>query len=175
MSESVEFFKEFEWFKRIFLIDNPFVLFLNGIVLTAIMQSSSAVTSSMVVLAVGGLLSFKNSVFLILGANIGTCFPVILSSLKKSETARRVAMFNLIFNAFGAVLFFIPMLFFGDEISALFTSTVSIGRAIANFHTVFNLIVTLITLPMLKIFVKMVSRIVIDGKNLKKNKTFKYI
>ena len=69
------------------------------------MQSSSAVTGIMTVLASGGLLSLERGAFVILGANIGSCFAVVATSLSKGEAARRAAFFNLFFNAFGAAIF----------------------------------------------------------------------
>ncbi len=152
MSQSVEFFNGYKAFQNIFLIDNPLVLFLNGIAVTAVMQSSSAVTSVMILLASGGVLSFNNAIFIILGANVGTCLPVIVSALGKSDAARRAAVFNLAFNLYGAALFFIPAIAWGNQISAIFTASHSIGRAIANFHTVFNLITAIATLPLLRPF-----------------------
>ncbi|MBQ7642383.1 MAG: Na/Pi cotransporter family protein [Clostridia bacterium] len=160
-SDSVACFKGYEWFRNIFLIDCPAILFLNGIVVTAIMQSSSAVTGIMIVLAGSGLLSFDHSVFIILGANVGSCIPVILSALNKGGAARNAAFFNLQFNLFGAAVFTVPMLVFGKGFSALFINGKSAAQAIADFHTVFNIVVTAIVLPFLK---PVASRV----KNLRK-------
>lgn len=163
LSQSVAFFKNFEAFRNIFLVKNDLLLILNGIAITAIIQSSSAVTGVMIVLASNELLTFESSMFLILGANIGTCFSVIVASMNKSVDARRAAVFNLAFNIFGAAILFFPLVFFKTQISNFFLSfSGSIERQIANFHTLFNLAVTLILLPILKPFTDIITRIVKD-------------
>ncbi len=165
VSECIGVFKSYETFTRIFLVDNVFLLFLNGILITSIVQSSSAVTSVMVVLGLNGLLPFENAMFLILGSNIGTCLPVIWASLNKSIDGRRTAIFNLCFNIFGAILLFIPLCLFKGEISALFLSfSGTIERQIANFHTLFNLFVTIILFPILKPFSSLICKLVKDEK-----------
>ncbi len=168
MSERIGCFKGFSWFRNIFLIDNYFILFLNGIAITAIMQSSSAMTGIMAVLANGGMMPFKNATFLILGANVGSCFAVIISSLRKSDVARRAAYFNLIFNLFGSLLFFIPLSMWGDGISGYISEGRNVGRAIANFHTIFNIVVTIISLPLLKGFTGFLNFAIKDEKGKKR-------
>ena len=170
VSECIGVFKSYEAFTRIFLVDNVILLFLNGILITAIVQSSSAVTSVMVVLGLNGLLSFENAMFLIMGANIGTCFPVIWASLSKTLDARRTAVFNLCFNLFGSLVLFLPLCLFKSQISALFLSfSGTIERQIANFHTLFNIFVTLVLFPVLKPFSNLVCKLVGD-KKIKKEK-----
>ncbi len=174
VSSSVSYFKNFEWFRRIFLVENHLVLLLNGLVITALIQSSSAVTSVMIILASNGLITFENSMFLIFGANIGTCFAVILASLGKSAPARQTAFFNLAFNVVGSIIFFLPVSLFSHEVASffsLFSSTVE--RQIANFHTLFNLTVTLILLPVLTPFTKLMELIIKDKKNIKTKKLYK--
>ncbi|MBR1868318.1 MAG: Na/Pi cotransporter family protein, partial [Clostridia bacterium] len=168
MSERIGCFKGFTWFRNIFLIDNNFILFLNGVAITAIMQSSSAMTGIMAILANGGLMPFKNATFLILGANVGSCFAVIISSLRKSAAARRAAYFNLLFNLFGSALFFIPLSLWGDQISIFISSGRNVGRAIADFHTVFNMAVTLVSLPLLKAFTGFLNYLIKDQRPTKR-------
>lgn len=170
VSESVSYFKNFEWFRKIFLVKSDILLLLNGLIITAVIQSSSAVTSVMIILASNGLLSFESSMFLILGANIGTCFSVIIASSNKPAEARRVAYFNILFNIVGAVVLFLPLTLLKTQISNAFMSfSGTIEREIANFHTLFNLLVTLILLPALKPFTNLISRLVKDKnqKNVK--------
>ena len=144
---SVDYFKNYEEFKSIFLAPNDFTLFLNGLVITAVVQSSSAVTGVMIILASNGLLGFGDSIFLILGANVGTCLAVIIASLDKNISAKRTAFFNFAFNLVGALIFFIPLSIFKTEVVTFFTAFSSgVERAIANFHTLFNIMVTIILL-----------------------------
>ncbi len=171
VSECISVFKSYEAFTRIFLVDNVFLLFLNGILITSIVQSSSAVTSVLVVLGLNGLLSFENATFIILGANIGTCMPVIWASLNKSLDSRRTAFFNLCFNVIGSLLLFLPLCLFKGEISAFFLSfSGSIERQIANFHTLFNVFVTITLFPILKPITKLLSLIITDKKSVKTDK-----
>jgi hypothetical protein len=101
----------------IFLVKNDLLLLLNGIVITALVQSSSAVSSVIIILASNALIDFSSAIFLILGANIGTCLPVILASLNKSEEALKTAFFNLCFNLIGVLLVFMPLSIFKEQVS----------------------------------------------------------
>lgn len=168
VSNSVAFFKNFEKFRSIFLVKNDLLLLFNGIFITAIVQSSSAVTSVIIILASNGLITFENSIFLILGANIGTCLCVILASLNKPVEARRTAFFNLAFNVFGSLVLFIPISIFKTQIAGVFLQfSKTIEREIANFHTIFNVLVTIILLPILKPFTNLISKIVVDSDSKK--------
>ena len=176
LSSCITAFSEYKIIKNLFLIKNPIVLFLNGVILTAIVQSSSAITSVMVLLANAGLITFQSSVFLILGSNVGSCFTVILFSLNKSFYARKTAWFNLIFNLLGATVFFPVFCAFSANFSQLFLSGKTVGRAIANFHTVFNLVCTIIFLPFIGFFEKiLVSNDNFVKKIFKKGVTIKLL
>lgn len=168
LSNSVESFKEYEWFNRLFLIKSAPILLLNGFFITAICQSSSVVSSMLVVLASQHIIGFSTSVYLLLGANIGTCMPVIFATIKLSESERQVALFNILFNIFGGAIFFF-LFQTGGWLTDLLTSTsTSVSRQIANFHTFFNLTTGLISLPLLNVFVKLCQLIVKPNKLSKK-------
>lgn len=160
MTSAASGLKKYYWFTSLFLVENPFVLFLNGIVVTAVLQSSSVVTGMLIVLSSVGLISFDTSIFLILGANVGTCLPVIFASADLRDEARKAAWFNLAFNVFGSALFFIPLLISPSVVFKIpFLSGGDIGRNIANFHTFFNTVVCLAILPILKPFCGFVEKI----------------
>lgn len=163
-ASSVEIFKKFEWFTNIFLVKSPPILLLNGFFVTAICQSSSVVTSMLVVLASGSVIDFTSGAYLIMGANIGTCVPVIIASAKKSLAAEQVAWFNVFFNVFGSALYFVLFMIFGDKLAALFRwASPSAARQLANFHSFFNLSVGVIVLALLTPFVK-VTEFLVSGK-----------
>ena len=172
MTESVENFKNYVWFKNLFLVENPLVLFLNGLLITAVIQSSSVATGMMVVLGSIGLLPFEKATFLILGSNIGTCLPVIIASADKSADAKKAALFNIVFNIIGSLFFFLPLVFCGSGINELpFFSGMAIGRKIANFHTIFNTVVCLLLLLPLKYvcaFTEKIYCLLYGRKNSKK-------
>ncbi len=180
ISDSVAYFKNFEAFRKLFLVKNHFILLLNGIIITAIIQSSSAVTSVMIILASNGLINFESSMFLILGSNIGTCVCVLFATSGKSVEAKRSAFFNIFFNIIGAVVLFAPLSIFSNEVASAFESfSGGIERQIANFHTIFNISVTVFLLPILEPITKLCSLIIRDkkqakrvGYRLKLNKTY---
>ena len=173
MDSSITGLLSYGWFTWLFTASNPLALFLNAMVLTSVIQSSSAVTGITVILANKGVVDFNSAVFLTLGSNVGSCFSVILASLDKSIEARKASCFNLCFNLLGAVLFFPFVLFCGDKITELFfTSGENIGRAIANFHTVFNLICAVVFLPFSKRLTNLISRIVTKEPKRAKYKVF---
>lgn len=169
LSSSISLISQNEFVKRFFQIENPLVLFLNGVILTALVQSSSAITGVMVMLAKVGLVSFKSSVYLTLGSNVGSCFIVVLLSLNKNVNARRTAYFNLIFNFLGSVIFFPLFCVLGDNLTVLFLRRQTVSRAIANFHTFFNLICSVIFLPFLNLFEKLTLIRPKERKNLLKS------
>ena len=103
--------------------------------------------------------------FLILGANVGTCVSVIIASLNKPVEARRAAFFNIAFNLVGALIWFLPLsLFKTQAVNFFFSFSSGVERAIANFHTLFNLVVTLTLLPVLKPFTALIEKIITDKK-----------
>ena len=160
MNASIYAFRSYAFFRRLFMAENPFVLILNGFLITGIVQSSSAVSSVMIILALNGLITFENSAYLILGTNIGAGLAVLFVSSNMSGEARKVAIANLMFNIVGACIFIVPMLVFEERIAGFFAAiSGSIERQVANFHTVFNLSVTLVLLPFNKVFVRAVDAI----------------
>jgi len=143
----------------------PLLLVLIGIVITALVHSSSTITSLMVVLASINVLPFKNALFLALGSNIGTCITAILSSAGTSTNAKRTAVVHLAFNVFGCVVMIAPLWIWADEITNLFAKmSGDVGQQIAIFHTLFNIITTIVLLPFANLIVKLVCKIIPDKK-----------
>jgi len=156
----------FPWVQAIFQGDHfPLLLILIGIVLTALVHSSSTITSLMVVLASIGVLPFNNALFLALGSNIGTCITSIMSSAGTHVNAKRTAIVHLLFNTFGCLLFIAPLWIWKDQITSFFASMSSdVGQQIAIFHTLFNIATTLILLPFTNLVVKLACALVKDKK-----------
>lgn len=150
-------------FEKIFNGEHfPLLLVLIGIVFTALIQSSAAVTGILVALA--GALNFNTAVFIILGSNIGTCVTAMISSIGTSTNARRTAMIHLLFNVFGCLICLVPLWVWGDEFSSFMVmiSGDLVERQIANFHTLFNVFTTLVLLPFVKLLVKLTEKIIPD-------------
>lgn len=168
-----------EWVKIIFQGDHfPLLLVVIGIILTAMVHSSSTITSLMVVLASIEVLPFGNALFLALGSNIGTCITSILSSVGTNVNAKRTALVHLFFNLFGCLLFIGPLWIFSKEIVGFFASISSdVGQQIAVFHTLFNVCATIILLPVSHLVVKLVCKIIPDKQieDDREEYKFKYI
>ncbi len=149
-------------------ITNPFLLFLIGILLTALVQSSSAITSIIISIAVAGLTigDGGNSVlFIILGTNIGSCVTALMSSIGSSPNARRTSLIHLMFNSFGSIIFFIVLMIFPNFMNSTFAKWFpETATQIAMFHTAFNVICTLVFLPFSSVFVKIATFLVKDAK-----------
>lgn len=150
-------------------IENPFLLFFLGIAVTAIVQSSSAVTSILISMASAGIIigSGGNSVlFVILGTNIGTCVTALISSIGANTNAKRAAVIHLLFNVIGSVIFFIVLISWKDMMAMTLERWFSglPSTQIAMFHTFFNVICTIIFLPFTNLFVKLSSLIVKERK-----------
>ncbi len=174
MSSSMEIFQQSEVFTQAMMsIQNPFLLLLIGLVFTAIIQSSSAVTSILVALASTGVTigGGGNSVlFIILGTNIGTCVTALLSSIGANTNAKRAALIHLMFNVFGSILFMIMLLIWNGDGTSFMDMTFATWFAnapttqIAMFHTFFNVVCVLLFFPFINVFVKIACFIIRDKK-----------
>lgn len=152
-----------------FLTWEALVLFLLGLILTGIMQSSSAVTGIVIALAGRGLISIYMAMFIVLGSNIGTCITALISSIGTSTNAKRAACIHLCFNVIGCLIFAIPVTVWGPQI-ADFLNYICGGRAtweIAIFHLFFNAVNTLILMWFIPQLVKLSQLIVRDKKGQK--------
>lgn len=169
MSNAMSIYKDSPEFRNFLTtVSNPFLLLIIGLIFTAIVQSSSAVTSLVIVMVGQGLVignGGNDVLFLVLGSNIGTCITAILSSIGANANAKRASLIHLMFNVFGSVIFTVFLLcwptFMQDTLVTWFPNAA--GLQIALFHTFFNVVCTCIFLPMANIFVKIATRI-IPGK-----------
>ena len=149
-------------------VTNPFLLFFLGIALTALVQSSSAITSVIIAMSVAGLrigTGGNEMLFIILGTNIGSCVTALMSSFGAATNARRASMIHLMFNTFGSAIFMVILLAFPGFMSATFGRWfASPATQIAMFHTFFNLICTVIFLPLSEGFVMISQKIIPEAK-----------
>lgn len=157
-------------------VGNPFLLFFIGIILTAVVQSSSATTSIIIAMSVAGLTigtGGNEVLYFILGTNIGSCATALMSSIGAGTNAKRAGLIHLMFNVFGSVIFFILLMCFPSFMDMTFKKWFSeAATQIAMFHTFFNLTCTAIFLPFSELFVKL-SCLIIREK--KKEKPFSYL
>lgn len=132
----------------------PVLAVLTGVVVTALMQSSSASVGILQTMAMNGIVSWKSAVFITLGQNIGTCVTALISSIGAHKTARRAAVLHLIFNVLGAAIFAVIMsLFFWllPNVSAVPITSVQISI----FHSIFNISCTILLYPFANGLVKL--------------------
>lgn len=155
---------------------NPVLNILAGALFTAIIQSSSAATGVIIAFGASGIITFDTAMFIVLGTNIGTCVTAILSSVGTSINARRTAVIHLFFNLIGTVIISIPLLIFNSDLANFFTSISSnLPRAIANFHTVFNILTTAMLLPFTNGLVKLATVVVPDAPEEESVKTLTFL
>ena len=158
-------------------IKNPLLIVFLGAVLTAIIQSSSVLTSIAITMVVAGLLSLNQGIYLTMGSNIGSCVVAILAGMTSGTNAKRTALIHLFFNVMGVVLFLLVALglnlssngtmSFGSLFERLFPSAPQVQLAM--FHTVFNVCTTLVALPLTESLVKLVCRIIKEKDESAKN------
>ncbi|PLX23297.1 MAG: NAD+ kinase [Salinivirgaceae bacterium] len=133
---------------------------LMGAVFTALVQSSSATTGVIIVLASQGLLSLENSLALIIGANIGTCVTAFIAAIGKPRAALQVATAHILFKTFAALVF----VFLIPELANLVKSISSndLGRQVANAHTIFNVSSAMVFIFFTKSIAKGIKKILPD-------------
>lgn len=155
-------------------MSNPFLLLLIGIVLTVLAQSSSAVTSIVLAMAMAGAVvggSGNGVLYLILGSNIGSCSTALLSAIGSTANGKRASVIHLLFNVFGSVIFFIVLLCWPSAMEMTFARLFPNNPAIqiAMFHTFFNVVCSALFLPFTSFFVFLSNKIVREKKTKKKS------
>ena len=141
----------------------PLLLELLGVIFTAIIQSSSAMTGIVIVLVGNGAMSLENGLFITLGSNVGTCITALLGIIGGNINAKRTAVIHLIFNVFGVVLFTPILWIFEEPILSLLNSIVyNQAMQIAYFHLCFNIVTACITTPLISFLVKIAKKVVSD-------------
>ncbi len=149
------------------VVTHPVLLFLLGIFLTALVQSSSATTSVIIAMSVAGLTigtGGNEVLYIILGTNIGSCVTALMSSATAGTNARRAGLIHLMFNSLGAGLFFLLLVLWPSFMEVTFRQWFSApATQIAMFHTFFNVTCTILFLPLCGGFVR-VSELLIRDK-----------
>ena len=150
-------------------MENPIIGLLVGAIFTALIQSSSAFTGILIVLAQQNLLTLEAGIPLIFGANLGTCITAGLASIGASREAKRVALAHTLFKVGGILLFIFWIPSFAEIINGISPSHIqevssniiaATPRQIANAHTIFNVSLALLFLPFTPLFAKIVLKII---------------
>lgn len=138
-------------------LSNHFVAVLTGLLVTTVLQSSSATVGIVLLLAQQGLLDIRICFFIIFGCNIGACVSAMLASLNGKRDAKRAAMIHLLFNIIGTVVMFVVFSIALEPITAFIgkISGMDPGREVANAHTLIKIVEVIIMAPFIKQIVKL--------------------
>jgi phosphate:Na+ symporter len=166
MSGSMESFAALEGVKTFLAgIRNPLLLVLLGALFTAIIQSSSVMTSIALAMVVTGLIGIDQGIFLTMGSNIGSCVVAISAGVTSGTNAKRTALIHLLFNCSGVVLFMLAswaLGMFGTSYGTIFEKMFPSApqMQLAMFHTFFNVVTVLLMLPLTEALVSLVKRMI---------------
>ena len=142
-------------------LENPAVAVLFGVAFTALLQSSSSSVVIFQTFAVQGLIGYRMTVYLVIGAAIGSVTPNILASLTTNRNGKRTAVLNLLFNLIRAALMILLINLFPSFLTFIQNLTPdSIGHQVANTHTIFAIISVLLELPFAGAIVKLSEKVI---------------
>ncbi len=172
MEEAMSDFSQLESVRE-FLgsIENIVLLVIIGAALTAVVQSSSVMTSIVIAMLVvaNPLINLEQAIYLTMGSNIGSCVVAIMAGFTSGLNAKRTATIHLLFNVIGVVIFvvagFLMGVFTGGDLtySSIFSGLFAEpATQLAMFHTVFNVITVIIMLPLTSALIKLVMKIIPD-------------
>ncbi|MBQ6814779.1 MAG: Na/Pi cotransporter family protein [Lachnospiraceae bacterium] len=165
MTSAIKPLAEVEGFRNILtMFSNPILGLLCGALLTAIIQSSSASVGILQAMSMNGLITFGAAFPIIMGQNIGTCVTAMISSVGATKNGKRAAFVHLYFNIIGTVIFMIAFYILNAILDFTFMDDSISETQIAIIHSVFNVLATLILLPMRKLLEKLACMTVRDGK-----------
>ena len=156
-------------FEGIFsVIDFPLLLILVGVIFTALIQSSSAATGVVITMVGTGILPLDLALFIILGANIGTCVTALLASMGANADSKRIALIHFTFNVIGTAFFTAIVWIFKDPIIQLLmnmfpgSDPMSLQMRVSAFHVIFNVTTTVLLLPFVKQLVQFSCLVIKD-------------
>ena len=165
MTDAVAGLKDVPAFAELFLMfSNPVVGVLAGAVVTAIIQSSSASVGILQALAATGAVSYGAAIPIIMGQNIGTCVTAMISSVGTTKNAKRAALVHLSFNVIGTAVCLIVFALAEAIFSPALLGQSATFAGIATAHSAFNIICTLLLLPMSQLLEKLAYKLIPDSK-----------
>ena len=169
-------------FTEIFKTVNfPLLLIFVGIIFTALIQSSSAATGVVITMVGTGVLPLDLALFIILGANIGTCVTALLACIGANANSKRVALIHFTFNLIGTVLFTAIIWIFKDPMVNLLTTVfpgddaMALQMRVSFFHVIFNVTTTLALLPFVKQLVNYSCLVIKDNQEETEKMSFRYV
>lgn len=165
MSDAVSGLANVPEFQNLFLMfKNPILGVLVGLAITAILQSSSASVGILQALTVTGQVSYGAAIPIIMGQNIGTCVTALISSVGANRNAKRAAVIHLSFNIIGTVVWLTVFSVLSLILKPAFLDSSASYLGIAVAHSIFNILCTLLLLPMSSLLEKLALKLVPDAK-----------
>ncbi len=165
MSDAVSGLADVPAFQNLFLMfTNPILGMLAGAVLTGIIQSSSASVGILQALSATGQVTYGAAIPIIMGQNIGTCVTAMLSSVGTTKNARRAALVHLSFNVIGTAVWLSIFAIVKAIFAPVLLNDAASEFGIAIAHSVFNILCTLLLLPMSGLLEKLVCKLIPDDK-----------
>ncbi len=169
-------------FQGIFsVISSPLLLILVGVIFTALIQSSSAATGVVITMVGTGVLPLDLALFIVLGANIGTCVTALLASVGANANSKRVALIHFTFNMIGTMFFTAVVWLFREPVIhflvSLFPGTdpMALQMRVSVFHVIFNVTTTCLLLPFVSALVRYSCRVIKDKRTTEVMRTLKYV
>ena len=166
-------------------VNFPLLLIIIGAVFTALIQSSSAATGVVITMVGTGVMGLGDALFVVLGANIGTCVTALLASLGAKPNSKRVAFIHFTFNVIGTVFFATLIWILQGAFQGLAErvlewmvpgeNQMSMQMRVSLFHVIFNVSTTLILLPFVKLLVKFSELVIRDKKDVAEKLTLKFV
>ena len=162
-------------------IDFPLLLILVGVIFTGLIQSSSAATGVVITMVGTGVLPLELALFIVLGANIGTCVTALLASVGANANSKRVALIHFTFNVIGTAVFTALIWIFQEPAINFLVSVfpgedpMALQMRVSLFHVIFNVTTTCILLPFTKYLVQYSCMIIKDKNETEETITLKYV
>lgn len=171
-----------EMFTEIFkAINFPLLLIFVGVIFTALIQSSSAATGVVITMVGTGVLPLDLALFIILGANIGTCVTALLASVGANANSKRVALIHFTFNIIGTVLFATIIWLFREPVVSFLVSVfpgkdaMSLQMRVSLFHVIFNVTTTILLIPFARQLVEYSCSVIKEKKEETDTLSLKYV
>ena len=162
-------------------INFPLLLILIGAIFTALIQSSSAATGVVITMVGTGVMPLDLALFIILGANIGTCVTALLASVGAKPNSKRVALIHFTFNIIGTAFFTAIIWIFKEPVINLLVSLfpgsdpMSLQMRVSVFHVIFNVTTTILLLPFVKHLVNYSCKVIVDKKDAEETLALKFV
>ena len=171
-----------QMFTNIFSVINfPLLLIFVGAIFTALIQSSSAATGVVITMVGTGVMELDLALFIVLGANIGTCVTALLACAGANANSKRIALIHFTFNTIGTAAFTAIIWIFRQPVIDLLTAffpgsdAMSLQMRVSVFHVIFNVTTTLMLLPFVKQLVAFSKAIIREKETTEKVRTLRFV